>query len=89
LAVWLQSVAIIAYALDSYPTSPGEVSGLINLSRILGGFAVPYFQMSWGVADGYSVSFGVEAAIIAAASCVSYIYTHLQRKDESLEALAG
>jgi hypothetical protein len=70
------SVAITAYALDSYPTGPGEVSGLINLSRILGGFAVPYFQMSWGVADGYGVSFGVQAAIIAAASCV-LIFIHI------------
>lgn len=34
------SVAITAYALDSYPTGSGEVSGLINLSRIMGGFAV-------------------------------------------------
>lgn len=61
------SVAITAYALDSYPTGSGEVSGLINLSRIIGGFSVPYFQQPWGLAAGYDVSFGVQAALIAVA----------------------
>ena len=59
------SVAITAYALDSYPDGSGEVSGLINFSRIIGGFAVPYFQQPWGLTDGYNISFGVQAAIIA------------------------
>lgn len=36
----LASVAITAYALDSYPTASGEVSALINLARLLGGFSV-------------------------------------------------
>lgn len=61
------SVAIAAYALDSYPTGSGEVSGLITMSRIIGGFAVPYFQQPWGQANGYDVSFGVQAALIALA----------------------
>jgi hypothetical protein len=61
------SVSITAYALDSYPTGPGEVSGLINFSRIIGGFAVPYFQQSWGLADGYDVSFGIQATLVAVA----------------------
>lgn len=34
------SVAITAYAVDSYPTAAGEVSALINLFRLLGGFSV-------------------------------------------------
>lgn len=34
------SVAITAYAVDAYPTAAGEVSALINFSRILGGFSV-------------------------------------------------
>ena len=34
------SVAIQAYVLDSYPTASGEVASLINLSRLIGGFAV-------------------------------------------------
>jgi hypothetical protein len=36
----VSSVAITTYALDSYPTASGEVSALINLSRLLGGFSV-------------------------------------------------
>lgn len=36
----LSSVAITAYALGSYPTASGEVSSLINLARVLGGFSV-------------------------------------------------
>lgn len=36
------SVAITAYAVDSYPTAAGELSALINLSRLLGGFSVGY-----------------------------------------------
>lgn len=59
----------LPYAPILYPTGPGEVSGLINFSRIIGGFAVPYFQQSWGLADGYDVSFGAQAAIIAVALC--------------------
>ena len=34
------SVAITAYAVDSYPNAAGEVSALINLFRLLGGFSV-------------------------------------------------
>jgi hypothetical protein len=36
----IASVAITAYALDSYPSASGEVSALINVGRILGGFSV-------------------------------------------------
>ena len=61
------SVAITAYALDSYPTASPEVSGLLNFSRVLGGFTVGYFQQPWGVKDGYDVSFGIQAAIVAVA----------------------
>ncbi len=36
----VSSVAITAYAVDAYPSAPGEVSALINLARLLGGFSV-------------------------------------------------
>lgn len=36
------SVAITAYAVDSYPTAAGEVSSLINFARLLGGFSVGF-----------------------------------------------
>lgn len=41
----LSSVAITAYTLDAYPAASGEVSALINLARVGGGFAVGYFQL--------------------------------------------
>ncbi|KAK6532487.1 hypothetical protein TWF281_006676 [Arthrobotrys megalospora] len=65
--VMTASVAITAYALDSYPTASGEVSSFLNFARVLGGFSVGYFQQPWGAASGYDVSFGVQAAIVAAA----------------------
>ena len=34
------SVAITAYALDSYPTASGEVSALLGFARNVGGFTV-------------------------------------------------
>ncbi len=70
----IASVAITAYALDSYPTGSGEVSALINFARIIGtaaptflrvtltstgGFSVGYFQLDWGEKNGYDVSFGI------------------------------
>ena len=63
----IMSVAITAYALDSYPTGPGEVSSLINFARLIGGFSVGYFQLAWGLKSGFDVSFGVQAALVAAA----------------------
>jgi hypothetical protein len=63
----IMSVAITAYALDSYPTGSGEVSSLINFARLIGGFSVGYFQLAWGLKSGFNVSFGVQAALVAAA----------------------
>ncbi len=59
------SVATTSYALDSYPSSPGEVAGFINFARIIGGFSVGYFQLPWGEAVGYATAFGTQAAIIS------------------------
>jgi hypothetical protein len=55
------SVAVRAYALDSYPTGSGEVSEFINFARIIGGFSVGYFQQPWGESEGFNVSFGIQA----------------------------
>lgn len=64
------SVAITAYALDAYPTAPGEVSAFINFARIIGGFAVGYFQLDWGLHSGFDVSFGVQAAVVGASMLI-------------------
>jgi hypothetical protein len=68
--VMIASVAVTAYCLDCYQTGSGEVAGLINLSRALGGFSVGYFQQLWGIAEGYATSFGIQAAIVGAATLV-------------------
>jgi hypothetical protein len=64
------SVATTAYALDSYPSVPGEVAGFINFARVLGGFSVGYFQQPWGLTVGYNNSFGTQAGIIGFAVCL-------------------
>jgi hypothetical protein len=64
------SVATTAYALNSYPSSPGEVAGFINFARVLGGFSVGYFQLPWARAVGYEAAFGTQAGIIASAILV-------------------
>ncbi|KAH7346955.1 major facilitator superfamily domain-containing protein [Pyrenochaeta sp. MPI-SDFR-AT-0127] len=65
--VMTTSVAVTTYAIDAYPTAPGEVSGYINFMRVIGGFSVGYFQQPWGLAVGYAASFGTQAAIVAIA----------------------
>jgi hypothetical protein len=40
------------------------MSALLNHFRVLGGFAVPYFQIEWALSRGAHVVFGVEAAIV-------------------------
>lgn len=65
--VMISSVATTAYLLDCYQTGSGEVAGLLNFARTFGGFAVGYFQQPWGRLDGYGTSFGIQAAVVAAA----------------------
>jgi len=64
VAVMINTVAILAYCTDSFPRQHGEISALINLTRVLGGFSVAYFQVPWAVKDGALQTYGVEAAII-------------------------
>ena len=61
----LISVVIVTYVLDCYTIASGEVSALINLGRVAAGFSVGYFQNAWGVAEGYDVSFGLQAVVVA------------------------
>lgn len=66
--VMILSVAVTAYAVDSYPTVPAELSGWLNFSRTIGGFAVGYFQQPWSNLVGADASFGTQAAIVAVAA---------------------
>ncbi|KAK0192754.1 major facilitator superfamily domain-containing protein [Armillaria mellea] len=65
LAIMINTVAIYAYCNDCFPKQQGEVSALINLARILGGFAIAYFQVPWATKHGALQTFGCEAAIVA------------------------
>ena len=42
----------------------------MNLARIMLGFSVGYYQAEWGASAGFNVSFGIQAAIVAAAYLV-------------------
>ncbi|KAF8340130.1 major facilitator superfamily domain-containing protein [Amanita rubescens] len=64
-SIMINTVAVYAYLNDAFPRHQGEVSALINLARVLGGFAVPYFQVPWAAKRGALETYGVEAAIIA------------------------
>ncbi|PBK81160.1 MFS general substrate transporter [Armillaria gallica] len=65
LAIMINTVAIYAYCNDCFPKQQGEISALINLARILGGFAIAYFQVPWATKHGALQTFGCEAAIVA------------------------
>lgn len=53
------------YCLHTLTPVQGEISGLLNLYRALGGFCVAYFQVPWATKHGALQTFGVEAAIVA------------------------
>jgi hypothetical protein len=78
--VMVASVATTTYALDCYPTASGEVSAFVNFARTVAGFAVGYFQQPWGLRDGYDVSFGVQAALVAAATGIlTFVFFYGER----------
>ncbi|PPR06452.1 hypothetical protein CVT24_002613 [Panaeolus cyanescens] len=65
LSIMINTVAIYAYCNDAFPKHQGEISALVNLARVLGGFSVAYFQVPWAIKHGAIQVFGVEAAIVA------------------------
>ncbi|KAI1341156.1 MFS general substrate transporter [Xylariaceae sp. FL0016] len=65
--IMITTVAVSSYNLDCYPEASGEVSAWVNNSRTLGGFVVSYFQVTWATAQGTKASFGIQAAVCAAA----------------------
>ncbi|KAG2143496.1 major facilitator superfamily domain-containing protein [Suillus bovinus] len=64
VAVMVNTVAVYAYCNDCFPRHHGEISALLNLARVLGGFSVAYFQVPWATKSGGIQTFGVEAAIV-------------------------
>ncbi|KIV90655.1 hypothetical protein PV10_05288 [Exophiala mesophila] len=65
--VMVTSVATVAFALDCYSSASGEVSALINMARVGAGFSVPYFVESWVEKQGYALTFGLQAVVVAVA----------------------
>lgn len=68
--IMITTVAINAYGLDSYPEGSGEVAAWINMARTTGGFIISYFQVKWANSMGAKNSFGIQAAIVAAAFAI-------------------
>ncbi|KAA1081562.1 hypothetical protein PGTUg99_017568 [Puccinia graminis f. sp. tritici] len=64
VGIMITTVATLNYLNNSF-FFPGEISALMSQARVLGGFAVPYFQIDWAAKQGALQSFGCEAAIQA------------------------
>lgn len=58
-------VSVLAKSSLDFPGREGEISALVNLARVLGGFAVPYFETIWAEKAGTLVVFGAEGGIVA------------------------
>ncbi|KAL5513332.1 hypothetical protein ACEPAH_3731 [Sanghuangporus vaninii] len=84
VSVMINTVAVYAYCNDCYPRYKGEISGMINLARTLGGFSVAYFQVPWAMKNGALQTFGVEAAIVMALFIL--IVPFVQIKGKALRA---
>ena len=56
--------ALDAYMNDCFPKHQGEISALLNLARVLGGFSVAYFQVPWALKHGALQTLGCEAAYV-------------------------
>jgi hypothetical protein len=81
-SIMINTVAVYAYCNDAFPKHQGEISALINLARVLGGFSVAYFQVPWALKHGAIQTFGCEAAIATGLFLIAVPF--LQLKGRSL-----
>ena len=83
----LRSFALDAYANHCFPNHPGEISALLNLARMLGGFSVAYYQVPWAIKYGALQTLGCEAAyVIFFAEHASCLIPHLLPHGRSIVA---
>lgn len=63
--ILINTVAVYNYLNNCFPTRQGETSALINWARVLGGFAVPFYQLPWSEAPsgGPLKVFAMEGAV--------------------------
>ncbi|KAF7430350.1 hypothetical protein PC9H_006055 [Pleurotus ostreatus] len=87
LGIMIATVSVYAYCNDCFPRQQGEISALLTVSRILGGFSVAYYQVPWAEKHGALQTFGVEAAIVVGLFIL--IVPFLQWKGSSLRVSAG
>lgn len=85
-------VAVLAKSSLDFPGREGEISAIINLVRVLGGFAVPYFETIWAEESGTMVVFGTEGAVVAALWFISvpvlFVFGKTIREHFSIKAKA-
>ncbi|KIM42243.1 hypothetical protein M413DRAFT_444680 [Hebeloma cylindrosporum] len=81
LSIMVNTVAVYAYCNDSFPKHQGEISALINLARVLGGFSVAYFQVPWALKHGAIQTFGCEAAIVTGLFLLFIPFLQLKGRD--------
>ena len=84
--VMVTTVGLNSYNLDCFPNASGEVSCWLNMSRVLGGFIISYFQVSWAESMGTKKSFGIQAAILSGAA---FILPVLMKWGKTLRAKGG
>ena len=68
MGIVIESVAINAYLLASYPEGSGEMGALISVGRATGGFMATYIQLDWVAKSGYQHTFGTQAGIAGASA---------------------
>jgi hypothetical protein len=56
--------AVDAFANDCFPKHQGEISALLNLARMMGGFSVAFYQVPWAKKHGALQTLGCEAAYV-------------------------
>lgn len=42
--IMLSSVAVTSYVTDAYPAIPADAAGWVNFGRVIGGFAIGFYQ---------------------------------------------